>query len=119
MTRSLAARAARLAARAAPQDAANPLLRSRELRLEPAVEGAIEEGAREFDFLLGTEDYKRRFTYEARPGANVVLTPALRPISLLVAGEARARRFGGRLAERPGLGRVVRSLRGLLPTSRA
>jgi CelD/BcsL family acetyltransferase involved in cellulose biosynthesis len=82
------------------------------------IRSAIEEGAAEYDFLLGTEAYKRRFTTAARPVQTVVLTRAMRPVRLLVAGEARARRVGKSLADRPALGRVVRSLRGVLPTAR-
>jgi CelD/BcsL family acetyltransferase involved in cellulose biosynthesis len=84
-----------------------------------AIRDAIEEGAREFDFLLGTDPYKRSFTAEARPSVTVVLTGALRPTRFLVAGEARARSVGRRLAERPALGRVARSIARLLPTSRS
>jgi CelD/BcsL family acetyltransferase involved in cellulose biosynthesis len=80
-----------------------------------AIRGAIEEGAREFDFLLGTEPYKRSFTSEARPGVNAVLIGALRPMRLLVAGKARARRA---IAGRPALGRVISSLARLVPTAR-
>ena len=80
------------------------------------VKSAIEEGASEFDMLLGTEAYKRRFTDASRPAATVVLTPAKRPVRVLVAGEATARRLAGDIAQRRGVGRIARSLRGLLPT---
>jgi CelD/BcsL family acetyltransferase involved in cellulose biosynthesis len=79
------------------------------------IREAIEEGANEFDFLLGTEAYKSSFTTTARPGATIVLTRAMHPTRLLIAGEARARRA---IAGRPALGRVVRSLARLVPTPR-
>ncbi len=84
-----------------------------------ALREALHEGAEEFDFLEGGEGYKRKFADEARPAATFVLTPALRPISLMVAGEARARRLGRRFLSRPGMDRVARRLRSLLPTSRS
>jgi CelD/BcsL family acetyltransferase involved in cellulose biosynthesis len=83
------------------------------------VRSAIEEGAAEFDMLLGSEDYKRRFTNADRSVQTVIFTEARRPTSLLVAGEAMARRYGRPLIERRGLGSVVRSMRRLLPTSRS
>ena len=83
-----------------------------------AIRTAIEEGASEFDMLLGTEVYKRRFARNGRTVSTVVLTRATSPARLLVAGEARARRHGRRLAELPGLGGVTRRLRRALPTSR-
>jgi len=79
------------------------------------IREALEEGANEFDFLLGTEEYKSSFTTTARPGATIVLTRAMHPTRLLIAGEARARRA---IAGRPALGRVVRSLARLVPTPR-
>jgi CelD/BcsL family acetyltransferase involved in cellulose biosynthesis len=82
------------------------------------VRSAIEEGAAEFDMLLGTEAYKRRFTDANRPAVTVALTPAMRPVRLLVAGEATARRLGRGLAQRRGSGPVARRLRSLLPTRR-
>jgi CelD/BcsL family acetyltransferase involved in cellulose biosynthesis len=82
------------------------------------VRSAIEEGAAEFDMLLGTEAYKRRFTDANRPAVTVALPPAMRPVRLLVAGEATARRLGRGLAQRRGSGPVARRLRSLLPTRR-
>jgi CelD/BcsL family acetyltransferase involved in cellulose biosynthesis len=83
-----------------------------------AIRNAIEEDAKEFDFLLGTEPYKRNFTPEARQGVSVLLTGALRPTRLLVAGEARARQLGRRVADRPALSRAARAVARVLPTSR-
>ena len=82
------------------------------------IRNAIEEGAGEYDFLLGTEDWKRRFTDEMRPTQTAVLLRARRPTRLLVAAEAQARRAGSRLGERPGFGNLVRSMHGLIPTAR-
>jgi CelD/BcsL family acetyltransferase involved in cellulose biosynthesis len=82
------------------------------------IRSAIAEGAAEYDFLLGTEDYKRRFTDASRSVQTVVITPALRPIRLLASGEARARRLGRRISAHPRLGPKARSLRRLLPSSR-
>ena len=82
------------------------------------IRNAIEEGASEYDFLLGTEDWKRRFTDELRPTQTAVLLRARRPTRLLVAAEAQARRAGSRLGERPAVGSLVRSMHGLIPTAR-
>jgi CelD/BcsL family acetyltransferase involved in cellulose biosynthesis len=82
------------------------------------IRAAIEEGASEYDFLLGTEDYKGRFAAASREAATVVLTGAMRPSRLLLEGESRLRRHGRRLAELPGLAGVTRRLRRTLPTSR-
>ncbi len=82
------------------------------------IRNAIEEGAGEYDFLLGTEDWKRRFTDEMRPTQTAVLLRARRPTRLLVAAEAQARRAGSRLGEHPGFGNLVRSMHGLIPTAR-
>jgi CelD/BcsL family acetyltransferase involved in cellulose biosynthesis len=82
------------------------------------VRGAIEEGVSEYDFLLGTEKWKRRFTDEMRPTQTAVLLRARRPTRLLVAAEAQARRAGSGLGERKGVGPLVRSMHGLIPTAR-
>jgi CelD/BcsL family acetyltransferase involved in cellulose biosynthesis len=84
-----------------------------------AIREAVHEGAKEFDMLAGSETYKRKFADESRPASTLVLTPALSPLSLVVAGEARARALGRRFLNRPGLDRVARALRSILPTSRA
>lgn len=82
------------------------------------IREAMDERADEFDFLLGTEEYKLAFTTTGRPAETVILANAASPTRFLVAGEAGARRLGRRLADRPAVGRVVRSLAGMLPTSR-
>ena len=83
------------------------------------IQSAIEEGATEFDMLLGTEDYKRRFQNAGRDVQTVVLPRAASPARVLVAAEARARGLGRRVAERPGGAATTRTLRRLLPTSRS
>ncbi len=82
------------------------------------VRSALEEGADEFDMLLGDEPYKHRFTNASRPVQTVILTRSMGPTRLLVSGEATARRYAQHLAGRRGYERVVRSLRAVLPTSR-
>lgn len=84
-----------------------------------AIRQAIEEQADEFDFLLGGEAYKRRFTPDSRPAANAVLTPAFRPISLLVKTENRVRALGRKVAGKPILRGVSRRARRALPTERS
>lgn len=82
------------------------------------IESAIEEGASEFDMLLGDESYKQRFTNASRAVHTVILPRSMSATRVLVAGEARARRVGRRMAGNPVLGRVARSLYRLLPTAR-
>jgi CelD/BcsL family acetyltransferase involved in cellulose biosynthesis len=82
------------------------------------IRSAIEEGASEFDMLLGEEAYKARYTNSSRSVETVTLVRAASPVRFVLAGEAKARRVGRRLAQRPALGRIARSLRRLLPTSR-
>jgi CelD/BcsL family acetyltransferase involved in cellulose biosynthesis len=86
--------------------------------LTRTIRAAIEEGASEFDMLLGTEDYKRRFQNASRDVQTVVLPKAMAPARLLVAAEARARTWGHRVARRPVGAATSRTLRRLLPTSR-
>jgi len=82
------------------------------------IESAIEEGASEFDMLLGDESYKQRFTNASRAVHTVILPRSMSGTRFLVAGEARARGVGRRMAQNPVLGRVARSLYRLLPTAR-
>jgi CelD/BcsL family acetyltransferase involved in cellulose biosynthesis len=82
------------------------------------IREAVAEGAGEYDFLLGTEDWKRRFTDLTRPSQTAVLLGARRPMRLLVSAEARARHVGAGLAKRPAFGRVVRAMHGVIPTAR-
>jgi CelD/BcsL family acetyltransferase involved in cellulose biosynthesis len=80
------------------------------------IAAAIEEGAREYDMLLGDESYKFRFCEATRPVVTAVLTRPWSPAGAAVAADLAARRLAGRL---PGglkvrLGRLER----LLPTGR-
>jgi CelD/BcsL family acetyltransferase involved in cellulose biosynthesis len=77
------------------------------------------EGADEFDFLLGTEDYKRAFSDAARLAETVVLPKATSMTRLVVSAEARARRASRWIADSHAFGDTARSLAGMLPTSRA
>lgn len=60
------------------------------------VEEAFAEGAREYDFLRGDEDYKSRFTGTARQASTWLVAPRLHPVravlSTLLAARAAARR---------------------------
>lgn len=83
--------------------------------LARTVRRAIEEGATEFDMLLGDEAYKKRFCNNSRAVQTVVLPRALAPTRLLISAEAGARNIGRRFGHRPG----PKALRRLLPTSRS
>ncbi|MBS1878078.1 MAG: GNAT family N-acetyltransferase [Actinobacteria bacterium] len=83
-----------------------------------AIRAAIEEGAAEYDFLLGTEDWKRRFTDEERPSQTAIVLRAGRPVWALVAAEARLRALADRFERRPATRKLVRSMHGLIPTAR-
>jgi CelD/BcsL family acetyltransferase involved in cellulose biosynthesis len=84
-----------------------------------ALQEALEEDATEFDMLLGSEDYKRSFTDEARTGGTVVLTRPGHPVSLLVVAEAKARELRQSLPRIPGLGAATDKLRRSMPTTRS
>jgi CelD/BcsL family acetyltransferase involved in cellulose biosynthesis len=61
------------------------------------LEDAIAEGAREYDFLRGDEEYKSRFTATARQASTWLVAPRLHPVrgvsSALLAGRGAARRL--------------------------
>jgi CelD/BcsL family acetyltransferase involved in cellulose biosynthesis len=62
------------------------------------IESALEEGAAEYDFLLGDERYKFRFAEETRTVSDVTLAPAFpHPAGLVASAEHSARRLGRRL----------------------
>jgi CelD/BcsL family acetyltransferase involved in cellulose biosynthesis len=86
--------------------------------LATTVQSALEEGAEEFDMLLGDEHYKSRFTNATRSVHTVIMTRPRSAARALVVSEAAARRYGRSLVKRPALDGVARSLRRLLPTSR-
>lgn len=80
------------------------------------IRQAITEGAAEFDFLLGDEDYKWRFASEKRTVRTITLVPAGSPLRAFVAGEAWARKHGRFLAQNPATRRLLQRMS---PTSRA
>lgn len=82
------------------------------------IQSALEEGASEFDLLLGNEPYKKRLQNASRQVHTVVLTKPMSPSRLLLAVESIARRGGSRLAGRKSLAATSQLLRRLLPTSR-
>ena len=86
--------------------------------LARVIQGAVEEGAKEFDMLLGDDGYKQRFMNAAREVETVVLPRAMTPAWLLLSAEARARKLGRGFARRPGGAATARTLKRLLPTSR-
>jgi CelD/BcsL family acetyltransferase involved in cellulose biosynthesis len=62
------------------------------------IEAALEEGAAEYDFLLGDEPYKQRFANRSRTVEDVTVAPALpHPAGIRAMGEASARRLGRRI----------------------
>ena len=65
--------------------------------LARTVRHAIEEGAAEYDFLLGDEEYKARFAGRERPVETLVLAPPLHPAGLASRGRGFARRVAGSL----------------------
>jgi CelD/BcsL family acetyltransferase involved in cellulose biosynthesis len=63
--------------------------------ISAVIESAFEEGATEFDFLLGEESYKYRFAERDRRVSDVTLARALpHPASAVTAAEYGARRAG-------------------------
>jgi CelD/BcsL family acetyltransferase involved in cellulose biosynthesis len=81
--------------------------------ISAVIESAFEEGAAEFDFLLGEESYKYRFAERERTVSDVTLARSLpHPASIVTAAEYGARR-AGRLVpasarRRLGLARLAR-----------
>ena len=85
------------------------------------LQSALAQGATEYDFLLGDEPYKSRFTADRREVATVLVGPRLHPQRLMFSAGVRARRLMGRLPGSAGQ-RLRRSLRPLLrrlPTTRS
>ena len=78
--------------------------------LNDTIRSAIGEQVDDVDLLLGGEPFKWRFAPQPRPVRTVALVGARRPVRLLVAGEAAARRRGRGLAEHPRLEKVARSV---------
>lgn len=88
------------------------------LLMADTVRSALDEGAAEFDMLLGDETYKKRFANASREVHTVLLTGALRPTRMLAIGEAWARRHGAWMQERNSFEGTISKLRKLLPTVR-
>ncbi len=90
------------------------------LLLAHTVHEAIDEGASEYDLLLGEEAYKQRFATAARPVETVILARSFHPMRLLAGAEAalwRAhQRLPPRMRERSRS--VAGGLRRLLPSFR-
>ena len=84
------------------------------------IRAALEEGAADYDMLLGDEEYKLRFADSSRPVCTVLIAPRLRPARLLAATEIKARRAGQRLpaSVREPLKRHGRAVLDRLPLSR-
>ncbi|MBS1863388.1 MAG: GNAT family N-acetyltransferase [Actinobacteria bacterium] len=82
------------------------------------IRQAIEEGASEYDFLLGAEEWKQRFTDLARPSQTLILVGARNPVRLLVAAESGLRRASAGISQRPALSRVVKAMHSVIPTVR-
>jgi CelD/BcsL family acetyltransferase involved in cellulose biosynthesis len=63
------------------------------------IRAAADEGASEYDMLLGEEGFKGRFADSARPVCTVVVAPRLHPSRLLAGPERGLRRAGRRLPD--------------------
>jgi CelD/BcsL family acetyltransferase involved in cellulose biosynthesis len=68
--------------------------------LAGVIRAALEEGADEFDFLLGDEAYKFRFAERSRTVHNATVARTWHPALLVTGAEAGARGLGRRLPER-------------------
>jgi CelD/BcsL family acetyltransferase involved in cellulose biosynthesis len=88
--------------------------------LARALRDATEEGAAEFNLLLGDEPYKLRFATGRRDVTTLAIVPSFRPVRLAVTAgvglRAVARRLPPSLRER--VRRGARRVVGPLPTSR-
>jgi CelD/BcsL family acetyltransferase involved in cellulose biosynthesis len=84
------------------------------------IRAAAEEGAAEYDMLLGEERFKERFATSSRPVCTAVIAPRLRPSRLLATAEVGLRRAGRRLPEgvREPAKERARSLLDRLPMAR-
>ncbi len=71
------------------------------LLLAETIREAIEDGASEYDMLLGEEAFKRRFATSSRSVRTVVLAPRGHPAHISAAAGARLRRAWRRLPSRP------------------
>jgi CelD/BcsL family acetyltransferase involved in cellulose biosynthesis len=71
------------------------------LMLAETIREAIEDGASEYDMLLGEEAFKRRFATSSRRVCSVLLAPRGRPAHIGAAAGVRLRRAWRRLPSRP------------------
>jgi CelD/BcsL family acetyltransferase involved in cellulose biosynthesis len=71
------------------------------LMLAETIREAIEDGASEYDMLLGEEAFKRRFATSSRRVCSVLLAPRGRPAHISAAAGVRLRRAWRRLPSRP------------------
>ena len=85
------------------------------------IRQAIEEGAEEYDMLLGDEAYKERFRPERREVQNVAVMPPMHPLRAVTAAELALRQLGRRLPKgaRERVAALARPLLRRLPTSRS
>jgi CelD/BcsL family acetyltransferase involved in cellulose biosynthesis len=81
-------------------DPARSALRPGLVLLAGVIRSALEEGAEEFDFLLGDESYKFRFAERSRTVHNVTVARAWHPALVVTGAEAGVRGLGRRLPER-------------------
>jgi CelD/BcsL family acetyltransferase involved in cellulose biosynthesis/aminoglycoside phosphotransferase (APT) family kinase protein len=65
--------------------------------LAHTIRAAIDEGAREYDMLIGDERYKARFTTGVRTAETIVITRPIHPAALVVAVDVGLRRAIRRL----------------------
>jgi CelD/BcsL family acetyltransferase involved in cellulose biosynthesis len=70
------------------------------LLLARTIEAAFEEGAAEYDLLLGDEEYKTRFATGSRTARTVVMTRTLHPMRVVVSADVGLRRVTRRLPAR-------------------
>jgi CelD/BcsL family acetyltransferase involved in cellulose biosynthesis len=71
------------------------------LLLGETIQAAIDEGAREYDMLLGEEPFKRRFATSSRRVCTVVLAPRGRPAHVSAAAGTRLRQAWRKLPSEP------------------
>jgi CelD/BcsL family acetyltransferase involved in cellulose biosynthesis len=81
-------------------DPESSALRPGLILLAGVIRSALEEGADEFDFLLGDESYKFRFAERSRTVHNVTVARSWHPAIVLSGAEAGARGLGRRLPQR-------------------
>ena len=88
--------------------------------LARTIRAAIEEGAAEYDFLLGGESYKERFATGERLATSLIVTPRFHPARALATADAALRWSARKLPEsvRNPLRRAASIVVRRLPTTR-